>query len=314
MANILLDYAVPFNQVESLPPPSFGFLHRIGVVVPAEATMTESQITLVTDPTQLAAVTSHDDELQGFFDGGGTQMYVINLVDSADLHALIEGKESEFYTVYVHTAILAEVLASGVVWNGVKSTAVDAETSDLTAAMSDKTCLFASAGDKANYNPLFAFGSLLSAAMWRNQQYITSTVSDGAIDTLGQAELLFDERVSFYLEDEDYGFRLGFFGAGGKSITTPYITQEVELNMQYEMANWIAINQPFNTSIQRASLERIGNKILDGYVELGYLDPDAVNELKVNDSAEAFVVNGNLTLAPSVALWRVKVDAFQTQG
>lgn len=314
MANILLDYAVPFNQVESLPPPNFGFLHRIGVVVPAEATMTESQITLVTDPTQLAAVTSHDDELQGFFDGGGTQMYVINLVDSADLPALIEGKESEFYTAYVHTAILAEVLASGVVWNGVKSTAVDAETGDLTAAMSDKTCLFASKGDKANYNPLFAFGNLLSSALWRNQQYITSTVGDGAIITLGQAELLFDERVSFFLEDEDYGNRLGFFAAGGKSITTPYITKEVELNMQFAMTNFLTVNQPFNVQVERAELERIGNKMLAEYIERGYLDADAVNELKVNTSPEAFVVAGNLTLSPSVALWRVKMDAYQTQG
>lgn len=313
MANILLDYAVPFSQVESLPPPSMGFLHRIGVIVPTEATMTESQITLVTDPTELAALTAHSEELKGFFDGGGSQMYVINLLAMEDLEPLLEGKESDFYTLYAHTSALG-LLPSALTWTGVKSTSQELETGNFALAATDKTCIFASAGDMANYNPLYAFGKLMSSASWRNQQYISTSVSDGAIDTLGAANTLFDERVSFFIEDSEHGNRLGFFVAGGQSITTPYISKEVEMNMQYAMTNFITVNQPFNTSISRADLERVGNKLLLEYVERGYLDADKVNKIVVTDSPEAFVVSGNLTTSPAVALWRVRMDAYQTQG
>lgn len=315
MANIFLDYAVPFSQVESLPPPSFGFLHKIGVVVPMDDGSTPSDITLVTDATELTGLTTHAAEIQALFDAGLSQVYLIRVLDIAELDTMVAGMESDFYTLYCTQSFpVADFVTNSASWTGVRGSVSNSTADSVNAAEKDFVLFGHKGAAPLSYNPLYAFGKLLSSASWRNQQYLATSHTEGLVDTLGMAEALFDERVSFWMTDEDYGNRLGFFVAGGKSVTTPYIAKEVELNMQFEMANWIAINQPFNTSVQRASLERIGNKVMADYVERGYLDGDAINELKVTDSEEVFVVKGNLTLAPSVAMWRMKVDAFQTQG
>ncbi|MNR04703.1 hypothetical protein D3C85_1206860 [compost metagenome] len=155
---------------------------------------------------------------------------------------------------------------------------------------------------------------MLSAATWRNQQYITTTNLLGLAGTLGICESLFEARVSFWLQDDDNGNRLGFFAAGGLSITTPYISKEVELTIQYQQASFLAVNQPFNVAVSRNELARLGLKVINQFIEMGYLDPDKENSLTVIDTPEAFTVAGNLVTSPSVALWRVRMDAFQTQG
>lgn len=311
MGAILLDYAVPFNQVESLPPPSLGFLHRLAVAVKHDTAGMPPDVTVVTDPAQLEALTTYAPDLLGAFDGGLNSIFLIRVQTITELAELAAEKEQDVYTLFAHNSLDAAEFDTGVTWKGVKGAAIPiADAAPLASNM----CIFGVNGSMSSYSPLFAFGSLLSAASWRNQQYISTPGSVGMVTTLGMAELAFDERVSFWLHDDDNGNRLGFFAHKGKSITTPYIEKEIELTMQFEMANWLTVNQPFNTAVQRASLESIGNSIIQDNLDRGYLDPDGVNTVKVTESPEAFIVNGNLTTSPSVALWRVKMDAYQTQG
>lgn len=314
MGAILLDYAVPFKQVESLPPPSFGFLHKLGVIVKHDEASSVADITLVTDPEELPALTAFAPELKGSFDGGLSSIYLIRVQAATDIPGLVDEKEGISYSLYCHQSIpAADFFPAIPSWKGVKM-AVTSTPEDYVQAMTKGVCLFHSETTLDSYNPLLAIGELLSSASWRNQQYIASATSTGTVKTLGKCEALFDARISFWLQDDDNGNRLGFFVAGGKSITTPYIEKEIELTMQFEMANFITVNQPFNTAVQRASLERIGNSIIQENLDRGYLDPDGENTVKVTESPEAFIVNGNLTTSPSVALWRVKMDAYQTQG
>ena len=84
--------------------------------------------------------------------------------------------------------------------------------------------------------------------------------------------------------------------------------------MQFEMTNFLTINQPYNVEVERAELARIGNKEITEYIGKGYLDPEGINELIIRDGDEVFTVNGNLTTSPAIALWRVFIDSFQTQG
>lgn len=312
MANLLLDYAIPFSQVTALPPPSFGFLHRIAVIVPMDEAGAEADIITVTDRAELEALTQYHAELAGFFVGGGAIMYLIRISAPEDLQPLIDGKESEFYTLFAHVSTHG-ILPPSVVWTGVRATHSDSPAV-MALAGNEKTCVFADDADNSAYNALLAFGSLLSGAAWRNQQYISTTSSQGVVTTLGEAELLFDDRVSFYLADEEYGNRLALFAAGGQSITTPYISKELEMTVQFQMTNAITAAQPFNTLVQRKNLERIGMKVIGEYMAMGYLDPEMPQTLTVSDSQEAFVVYGKLITSPAVALWRARIDAFQTQG
>lgn len=311
MANLLLDYAIPFSQVTSLPPPSFGFLRRIGVIVPMDGAA-PADIVLVTDSAELEELTQYHAELAGFFVGGGTQLYLIRISAPEDLGPLVEGKESEFYTLFAHHAAHA-LVTTPITWTGVRATYAD-DPAILALAGNEKTCVFADDVNHSAYNPLLAFGALLSSAAWRNQQYISTTSSQGVVDTLGMAEQMFDERVSFYLADEEYGNRLALFAAGGQSITTPYISKELEMTIQYRMTNALTVAQPFNTLVQRKNLERVGMKVISEYMAMGYLDPDLPQTLTITDSQEAFEVYGKLITSPAVALWRARIDAFQTQG
>lgn len=319
MSNTLLNYAVPFSQVTSLPPPNFGYLHKLAVAVLHEPPVDPdpalpADITLVTDPADLEALTAHHAELKGAFDGGLNSIYLIRVNDSAELIEMLAGKEGEFYTVFHHQSIpIADALAAHAAWKAVGAT-VSASVADIDAANTDRLCLFGTLGLVSAYNPLLAFGSLLSGAFWRNQQYIPTSDATGAISDVGLCEQLFDARVSFFLQDDEQGNRLGFFAAGGKSITTPYISKEVEETMQFRMTNYLASAQPFNVVVERGRLEQIADKTLVEYQDLGYLDPDMPNDVRIVKTAEAYVVAGTLVTSPSVALWRVKMDAYQTQG
>lgn len=314
MANTLLNYAVPFSQVSSLPPPNFGYLHKLAVAVLHDVPATPADTTLVTDPAELAALTAYAAELEGAFDGGLNQVYLIRVNDLAELEAQISGQEGVFYTVFCHHSIeLVDVIAAHGNWQGVMG-GVSSDPADAPQALVDRFCLFGSQTTLSAYNPLFAFGKLLSGAFWRNQQYIATSDATGTIADVGICEALFDLRVSFFLNDEESGNRLGFFAAGGKSITTPYISKEVEETMQFRMVNYLASAQPFNVMVERGRLEQIADKTLIEYQDAGYLDPDMPNDVTITKTAEAYVVAGNLVTSPSVALWRVKMDAYQTQG
>lgn len=311
MANILFDYAVPFNQVESLPAPSFGFLHRLAVAVLHDEAGAPPDVTLVTDPADLPALTTYAPDLLGAFDGGLNSIILARVQTIAELATLAAGKEGQVFTLFAHNSLDAVEFDTGVTWKGVKAAVIDMP---LAPPLASNMCIFGTNGAMSSYSPLFAFGKLLSAASWRNQQYITTPGSVGMVEDLGMAELAFEERVSFWLHDDDAGNRLGFFAHKGKSITTPYIGKEVELTMQYQMTNFMTVNQPFNVAVERAELERIGNKVIQENITRGYLDPDKTNAVKITESVEQFVVAGNLTTSPAVALWRVKMDAYQTQG
>jgi hypothetical protein len=414
MAKILLDYAVSFNQVESLPAPSLGFLHNIAVVVPKDipalpnitldnptttpdliitfsadtypvgtsisASWTQdendvvttvvtttiltadelagklftaldadgmdalgnvfegvltlatpvtsvvniyffvvensstAEVVEVTDPTQLALETIYASEIQGVFDGGLNKVTLIKVDELSQLPDVIAEQENEYFTLFCHPIFdLQDFDLASLSWEGVKG----GVTVDTEAELQNtgKFSVFLHNVGVANaYNPLRAFGELLSAAIWRNQQYSATPQSAGVVTTLGQAESLFDDRFSFWLSDDDYGNRLGFFVAGGKSITTPYIAKELETLLQADTTNYLTVAQPFNIALNRAQLEMIGGKRITQFIDLGYLDGDGVNDYSVTDSNETYVVNGTLATTESVALWRVRVDAYQLNG
>jgi hypothetical protein len=158
-------------------------------------------------------------------------------------------------------------------------------------------------------NMLFAFGKMLSNSLnWTNQQFISMPVSDD-VETLGDANLYFDEKISFVLEDAQFGNRLGLFAVGGKAIVAPYIKRNLEIDMQSAALSYVSGNQPAYTKTQAALLEDELQKVMALYIERQWIDAGTV-EVKLEQAN--FVASGYMNIAEPKALWRIFGEIRQT--
>jgi hypothetical protein len=158
-------------------------------------------------------------------------------------------------------------------------------------------------------NLFYAFGKLLSAASWSNQQYVTMPFDDG-IANLGDANSLFDDKVSFALSDDEFGKRLGLLAAGGKAIVAPYIIKNLRVDLQSDALTWISGNQPQYTIKEAALLEtRLQEDVINSYIQRSLITAGTVAISLVNDN---FVATGEINVSEPKALWRVSSELRQT--
>ena len=169
--------------------------------------------------------------------------------------------------------------------------------------------------DTKGKNMAHAFGNLLkNANNWLNQQFIEMPFADD-VDQLGEAVSLFDDRITFILEDAEYAKRLGFFGAGGKAIVAPYIKRNLEIDMQGVGLAYVSANQPQYTLTEAALIENEMQKVIDGtptkpgYVQKKWLTGGKV-EIKLEGSN--FVASGYILIPPPTALWRIPTEIRET--
>ena len=160
---------------------------------------------------------------------------------------------------------------------------------------------------------IFAFSKLLSGSFWRGQQYIQSDDSYYSVSDLGEAESLFESRVSFYLNDSQYGTRLAFFAAGGNSITTPYILEQLKIELQSSALIYINQYQPKKTETTRINLEAELNDRLKDYMQTPTDYLDKKSKVKVFDIGERFILNASIDLIVASDLWRIKAEVMEVE-
>lgn len=177
------------------------------------------------------------------------------------------------------------------------------------AVISNRVAFHTTSGNKAK-NMFYAFGSLLSnASNWKNQQFIEVPVADD-VDTLGEALNLFDLKISFVIEDDEYSNRLGLFAAGGKAIVAPYIKRNLELDLQSASLSYISGNQPAYTKTQAALLEDELQKVIDLYIDTKKWIEDGTASVElINDN---FVATASFDIAEPKAMWRIEAEISQT--
>jgi len=169
------------------------------------------------------------------------------------------------------------------------------------AAIPNRVAFHATAGNKAK-NMFFAFGKLLSNSLtWLNQQYVAMPFADD-VNTLGQANNLFDSKISFVIGDDEFGSRLALFTAGGQAIAAPYIVKNLELDMQSKALTYVSGNQPAYTPTQAALLEDELQKVMDLYINRQLIDEGTV---EVRLEQENFTASSYIDIAPPTALWRI---------
>ena len=193
-------------------------------------------------------------------------------------------------------------------WAGV----VGVSSSDVTfltaqALLTNRTAFFGSITNKAK-NMCFAFGKLLSGRDWENQQYIEMPANDG-IDTLSEAEILFQAKISFVLNSTEYANRLALFTNNRKAIVAPYIFEWFQLSMQGWGVSYIALNMPKYT-LREASLlqDYLEEKADERFVASEIVESVTVDISLVEDN---FMANGDLVIAEPKALWRVNAKLQQ---
>ena len=307
--NILLDYFFPITAISPTPEASTAFLKQVLVVVKPKSGATEDTITLCTTMSAVAAFTDNT-EAQQLFNAGMSRVYVV-AKDDLDLATILEGHETDFYTIlissdYNDTEVDAMDLGA---FKGVVGVSSTDDAKNATRAAVENFCAFhTTSGNKAK-NMFYAFGKLLSNSLsWLNQQYITVPFADD-VDTLGEANALFDDKISFVIDDSQFGKKLSLFACGGKAIVAPYIIKNLEIDLQSEALSYVSGNQPNYTKVQAALLEDELQKVVKGYIDNQSIEAGTVEVKLENDN---FVASTYINVSEPKALWRIFGEIRQT--
>lgn len=310
--NILLDYFFPITAIEPTPQASTGFLKQVLLVVKPKSGIADGLTGVITLATAMSAVTALTDnaEAQQLFNAGMNRVFVLP-VATLDLDTILEGHESDFFTILISSDFTdSNVTAAdfgqfkGVI--GVSS--VDDAFLSTQAAITNRAAFKTTAANDAK-NMVFAFGKMLSNALnWRNQQYIQMPFADD-VDTLGEANAFFDDKVSFVISDSEYGNRLALFAVGGKAVISPYVIKNLQIDMQSAALSFISGNQPQYTKKNAALLEDELQKVVASYVDRQWIETGAVEVALIEDN---FTASGAIVVEEPKALWRIFAELRQT--
>lgn len=309
MSQVLLNFAIPFNEIIGTGDVDRGYLTRAAIVTTPNGGGASGTITECVDMTAVSAITDNTNA-KGFFDGGLNRVYVINVDTLAELQDILDANENLFFTLHLSSDFTdAQILAENINFDGVISAEFETQADAKTFAASH--CAGLSTQETKGEGVCYALGSLLSANGWSDQQYIKygGSSSIETVSSIGAAESLFDDRITFWINDEKEGVHLSFFGNGGEAITQRYIAEDLKISLQSQALSYISRNQPMNTLLMRVAVQNELNAVIGDYEDLQYLDPEKDNTITVTKSLDKFFVNAALTVNYSEPVWRMAVTA-----
>ena len=307
--NILLDYFFPITAISPTPAASTAYLKQVCIIVTPKAAVPTGIATLCTSMVGVAALTDNT-EAQQLFNAGMSRVYVMP-ADDLDLADALVDYGSDFFTVLISSDFVdADVTAADFgTFKGVVGVSSDSDVFLAVQSVIENRAAFHTTTTNKAKNLFYAFGKLLSNSLnWTNQQYITMPVADD-VATLGAANALFDDKISFVINDTEFGKRLGLFAAGSKAIVAPYITRNLEIDLQSRALSYISGNQPGYTKTQAALLEDELQKVVTGFIDRQWIDAGTV-EVKLEQ--ENFVASGYINISEPKALWRIFGEIRQT--
>ena len=306
MKDVLLEYVMKVDAYAPLPSASTAYIRKVLCVVKPNGA-TKDTITECTETSEIQALT--DAKVEKMLDAGMTSVLVLPVDDLTGLKTILEATDKKFFTILIdgafdNSAVSAIDLGS---FSGVVGWSTESKENAKAFTIKGSNVGFVDASANLSQNMYWAFGKLLSANNWKNQQYIEMPLSSG-IDTINKAELHFEDAVSFVLTSEEYGNRLALFASNRRAIVAPYVFEELQLKLQSKAVQYISLNQPNYTESEASLLEDSLQAVIDGYVEQGLLTHGSI-VVKLTD--ENFVVSATIQVPEPKALWRIKAEMYQ---
>ncbi|MDR2708362.1 MAG: hypothetical protein LBC07_00095 [Elusimicrobiota bacterium] len=307
--NLIYDYALKVNIINSVASADTTFLRKALVVVAPKVTWVDTDKVIKATKTTIGNITDNQNVVE-IFNGGVSEILVIATDNLAGIKDVYEDDLNNFYTILVAREFTDAQIAALDVGN-FKGVLFSSST-DIPWASTQAKKRLKGVYYKLEANFFYAWGKFLSATEWSNMQYQILLGDDGIVDN-ADAEILFESRVSFSLKDSQSANRLSFFVQGGEAIIAPYVLKEIELRMQSETVNWIALNRPQYTLVDCAILgQYLQNKVINDYVTRGLVSGGSVEI--TTQGGQNFMARGTIAIPTPTALWRVMADFYITNN
>lgn len=303
-SKILLDYFFPITAITPTSQASTAFLKNVLAIVKPKVGAVEDTPTLCTTKTAVDAFSDTNVEVDELFDAGMNRVWVMASDDLTDVGTNIADKIGEFFTILITSDFSdAEIDARAMGdFAGVLAAASTDDAKNTTRAAIENFSAWHTNGTVKSKNMFYAFGKLLSnESGWKNQQFITMPYADD-VDTIGEAENLFDDSISFVGDDSEFGKRLMLFAVGGKAIVEPYIKKNIQIDMQSAALTYVSGNQPSYTFKHAALIEDELQKVIQEYIDDDEIEAGTV-EVTIGD--EQFVAEADINISEPSALWRI---------
>lgn len=305
MKDILLNYVMKVDAYAPLPSASSAYMRKVLCVVKPKGEEVGT-ITECLEKTQVQALT--DANCWKLLEAGMNSIYVLPSND-LKIGDIIDNTDKKFFTILIDGAFSNEETNAMTIgtFNGVIGWTTETQEEAKQWGNGDNNVGFYDLAENGSQNMYWAFGKLLSANNWKNQQYIDMPLSS-KVTTINKANLLFEDSVSFVLTSEEYGNRLALFASNRRAIIAPYAYEEATLKLQSKALQYINLNQPSYTEAEASLLEDALQGVLDEFIEDGIFTNANINVRLTN---EQFVLDAEAEVSEPKALWRIKATMKQ---
>lgn len=306
MKDVLLEYVMKVDAYAPTPSASTAYIRKVLCVVKPLPEGATGTITECITKSEIQALTTANCHV--LLEAGLPSVYVLPMND-LNLADILEATDKKFFTILVDGAFTNEELneLDDGDFAGVIGWSVENREQAKNWGYGNNNVGFYDLDVNGSKNMYCAFGKLLSANNWKNQQYIEMPYGSG-ISSINQAELMFEDSISFVLTSEEYKNRLALFASNRRAIVAPYVYEELTLKLQSKALQYISLNQPNYTEAEASLLEDALQGVVDGYVEQGILTHGKV---VVSLTDEQFVAQASINIPEPKALWRIRATMKQ---
>jgi hypothetical protein len=307
--NLIYDYTLQVNVVSDVSSADTSFLRVPLVITEPKAGFADTNEVLTATKSTISTITDNEN-ISKIFDGGVPQILVIATDNLAGIKDIYEDSLNDFYTILVSKDFTDTDIADLDLGN-FKGVLFSVSSNEPWAGIqAKKKNVGAYYKDEANF--FYLWGKFLSATDWSNLQFQELLNDDGVLDN-AEAEILFNDRVSFSLKDSQAVNRLSFFATGGEAIIAPYVMKEIELTLQSSAISWIALNRPQYTIVDCSILAQyLKDKVINNYIERRLISG---GDIDINTfKGQNFIAKGTITIPKPTALWRVRADFYITNN
>lgn len=306
MKDVLLEYVMKVDAYAPTPSASTAYIRKVLCIVKPLPEGATGTITECTTKAEVQALTTANCHV--LLEAGLPSVYVLPMND-LNIADIVEADNKKFFTILVDGAFTNEDLNGFDAGDfaGVVGWTVENREQAKSWGYGNSNVGFYDLDVNGSKNMYYAFGKLLSANNWKNQQYIEMPFGSG-ISSINQAELMFEDSISFVLTSEEYKNRLALFASNRRAIVAPYVYEELTLKLQSKALQYISLNQPNYTEAEASLLEDALQGVVDGYVEQGILTHGKV---VVSLTDEQFVAQASINIPEPKALWRIRATMKQ---